>query len=523
MSVIAMLPIVQVAETKVTGSSQHQIGFSSLSTLVPAGTNHLLVEISGAQTFAKRRFCEVVVNGDNKARYHRRDFQAAKSKVSTQYSLDQTVGQGVDIVPAAANQFSGGYILFPHAFRTDNVKCWQTMGSSLEQRLQRHICAWSDTSAIDSIAFRPWQKTPSPNLWAAGTTVTLYAVDERRLVEEKVLTADGKFTFTTFPAGESHLIYLMHCRANYVNAAYTGERTYQAINDDEGRGNYSVQRFGGERIPRNVVLNEKFTEQRIGWSSAIDSPAGTFGCLVALYPEIRNRSFFQPWISQHGTFDRTTFIPVSQENGCWRGTSDLTKIHFRAKRKSAGYSAGSRIAAYCPSGLASRQVVGPGGAASVTLDVPSGARALRCLIVARTDFADVEDRLLISLNGDGTASNYVGVSASACDRSHEASTSANEVGVLPGATAPENVFGCGVIAIPQHAATDRHKHMISAIGASGGRLALYGARWKNTAAITSLTFRPRNGARFAEGSVFELSFAGVLPEAGSTATARRSG
>jgi hypothetical protein len=517
MSVIATLPLVQVAETKVTGSSRNEITFSSLSTLVPTGTNHLIVEISGAQTSARRRFCEVIINGDNSARYHRRDFRAVISDVSTHYDLDRTVGLGVDIVRAAANQFSGGYLFFPYAFRTDNVKCWQTMGSSLEQRLQRHICAWNDTAAIDSIAFRPSQKTPSPNLWAAGTTVTLYAVDERRLVEEKALTVDGTFTFTTFPATESHLIYLIHCRTNYVNAAYTGDRTYQAINDDDGRNNYSVQRFGGERIPRNVVLNERFTEQRIGWSSGIDSPADTFGSLVAFYPEYRNRSFFQPWISQHGTFDRTTFIPVSQENGCWEGKSDLAKIHFRPKRKSGHYSVGSRIGAYCPGGLASRHVVGAEGAASVMLDVPPAARALRCLIVARTDFDDVEDRLLVSLNKDSTASNYAGLRASARDRSHEAAASANEVGVLPGAAAPDNVFGCGVVAIPQHAATDRHKHIISSTGASGGRLALYGARWKNTAAVTSLTFRPENGSKFAPGSVFELSFADSLSRAEDTA------
>ncbi|GLK86141.1 hypothetical protein [Ancylobacter defluvii] len=517
MSVIATLPIVQVAETKVTGSSQKQIGFSSLSTLVPTGTNHLIIEISGAQTFDQRRFCEVVVNGDGAAKYHRRDFQAVSSKVSTRYSLDQTVGQGVDIVPAAANEFSGGYIFFPYAFRTDNVKCWQTMGSSLEQRLHRHICAWNDTSAIDSIAFRPWQKTPSPNRWTAGTTVTLYAVDERRLIEERVLTEDGNFAFTNFPADENHLIYLMHCRANYVNAAYVGDRTYHVINDDDGKNNYRVQRFGGEKIPNNVVLNEKFTEQRIGWSSAIDSPADTFGSLVALYPEFRDRGFFQPWISQHGTFDKKTYIPVSQENGCWRETSDLTKIAFRPKDKAGLYSAGSRIGAYCPSGLASRHVVAAEGAASVTLEIPTEAKALRCLVVARTDANEVEDRLLISLNGDGAASNYVGLRASARDKSHEAKASANEVGALPGATAPESVFGCGTVAIPQHSASDRHKHLLSTIGAAGGRLALYGTRWKSTAAVTSLTFRPKNGSKFAQGSVFELSFADTLPEAGDTA------
>lgn len=128
--------------------------------------------------------------------------------------------------------------------------------------------------------------------------------------------------------------------------------------------------------------------------------------------------------------------------------------------------------------------------------------------MARTDASQVDDRIMLALNSDTVATNYATCRASARASSHEtAQTADNEAGVLPAATAGANVFGCGALAIPQHASTDRHKHILSSIGASGGRLGLYGARWKNTAAVTSLTFRPKSGTMFVQGSVFELSFA----------------
>lgn len=504
MSILSALPIIRLAEIRVEGAPQQAVSFSSLGIAVPSGTKHLLIEVNAAQTYTERRFCEVMINGDTGNRYNRREFYAAGSAVTTTNTTNTNVAQGVDIPPAGAFSFGGGYLFFPHAFRTDNLKLWQTAGSSLETRLQRHACSWESTAAIDSITLQPWSNVPGGvNQWAAGSVITLYSVDESRLIEEKVLTSSGKFTFGSLPADTRHLLMLMHLRSSEVNASRQGDRVYQVLNNDQSRNNYKVQRFGGENMAGNLIIDEDFTEMRIGWSAAAAAAADAYGNLVVMYPEFRNTELRKAWISQHAAFEEI-FFPVSQENGHWNNTAALTQMHYFAGTGQT-YLPGSRIGAYKPNPPAARYVVAAAGEAAVTLTVPADIAGLRIIVIARTNAAQEEDRIRIEFNGDSTPGNYAIRRASASKGTNEtAVTGDNELGIVPGGNAPAGVYSCGAIAVVQHAATDRYKHMLSTTGASGGRLALYGGQWKNTAAVTSVTFKPKDGTLFTGGSVFEL-------------------
>lgn len=504
MSILSALPLIRIAELKVDGGPQQELAFAALGSLVPAGTKHLLIEVNAAQTYTERRFCEVMINGDTGNRYNRREFMASGTAVTTTNTTNTNVAQGVDIPPAGTSRFGGGYIFFPHAFRTDNLKLWQSMGSSLETRLQRHACSWESTAAIDTITLQPWRNVPGGvNQWAAGSIVTLYAVDESRLVEEKVLSSAGKFTFGTLPADTRHLIMLMHLRSGENLATRQGDRVYQLLNNDQPTSNYKVQRFGGENMASNLIIDEDFTEKRVGWSAAAAAAADSYGNLVVMYPEFRSTDFQRPWISQHAAFEEIYF-PVSQENGRWMNTSALTQLHYYPG-SGANYLPGSRMAAYKPNPSGTRHVVAAAGEASVTLTVPADAVGLRVIVVARTNANQAEDRITIELNGDAAAGNYAIRRASAVAGTNEtAVTVDNEFGVVPGGTAEAGIYGCGAMSVVQHAATDRYKHVLSTIGASGGRLALYGGLWKNTAAVTTITFKPKNGTLIAGGSVFEL-------------------
>lgn len=512
MSILSALPLVRVAEIKVQGAPETAVTFTSLAALVPAGTRHLVIEVNAAQTYTERRFCEVILNGDTASHYNRREFTASGTAITTVSTTNTNIAQGVDVPPASAG-YGGGYLLFPYAFRTDNLKLWQSMGSSLETRLQRHSGAWENTAAIDSIALRPWQNVPGGvNQWAVGSIVTLYAVDEARLAADRLPDEKSKkFTFGSLPADASHLVLMMQMRSSQNLATRQGDRVYQQLNNDTVSANYPIQRLGGEGIADNKIIDEAFNEKRVGWSTAAAAPAASFGNLVVMYPEYRSTSFHKPWISQHAAFEEV-FYPVSQENGRRRNTEALNHLHYFPGMGGESFLPGSIISAYKTEAPAARHVVSASGEASVTLQVPAGAVGLRAVAVARTNASGTEDRLLIELNGDTSAANYAIRRASAMDKTHEtALQSDNEIGVIPGAEAEAGQFGCGALSIIRHADTDRHKHMLSLIGASGGRLdvyggrlALYGGRWKNNAAVTSVTFKPKNGTLFAAGSVFEL-------------------
>lgn len=504
MSVLSSLPLVRAAEIKVE-VPQQAVTLSSLASLVPGGTRHLVVEVNAAQTYSERRFCEVIINGDTSSRYNRREFAAAGSAVTTSVTTNTNTAQGVDIPPSSTG-YGGGYLLFPFAFTANNLKLWHTMGSSLETRIQRHAGCWESTEAIDSITLRPWQNVPGGvNQWTAGSVITLYAVDEARLFTDK-LPDKGKFTFGSLPADTNHLVMLMHLRSSEVNPGRQGDRVYQQLNNDQATASYKVQRFGGENIASNLIIDEAFTEKRVGWSTAAAAPASSYGNLVVLYPEYRSTVFQKPWLSQHASYE-DVYFPVSQENGRRTNPAPLTGLHYFPGTGPV-YLDGSIISAYKPEAPAARHVVSAGGEASVTLQVPAGAAGLRAVVVARTDAGQAEDRLLIELNGDTSAAGYTIRRASAYQGTNETALQTdNEIGVIPGGTAEEGLFGCGTLAVIRHADTDRHKHILSLIGAAGGRLALYGGRWKNTATVTSVTFKPKLGTLFAAGSVFELAAA----------------
>ncbi|WP_342566196.1 hypothetical protein NST84_14245 [Paenibacillus sp. FSL R7-0345] len=510
MSILSSLPLMRIAEIKVEASPGTEITFSSLSALVPEGTRHLVIEVNAAQTYTERRFCEVILNGDTAAHYNRREFVATGSAVTTTSTTNTNVAQGVDIPPSTAG-YGGGYLLFPFAFRTDNLKLWHSMGSSLETRLQRHAGAWENTAAIDAITLRPWQNVPGGvNQWATGSIITLYAVNEALLAADRLPDAQSKkFTFGTLPTDANHLILLMYLRSSHNVSTRQGDRVYQELNQDSASSNYPIQRFGGEGIADAKIIDEFYNEKRVGWSTAAAAPADSFGNLVVMYPEYRSTDFHKPWISQHAAYE-DIFYPVSQENGRRRNTAALTRLHYFPGMGGESYLPGSIMSAYKSGTPAARHVVSASGEASVTLQVPAGSVGLRAVVVARTNSSAAEDRLLIELNNDASAASYAIRRASAkgelnTEGTHETVLQTdNEIGVIPGGGAEAGQYGCGALSIIRHAETDRHKHILSLIGAAGGRLALYGGRWKSNAAVTSVTFKPKSGTLFAAGSVFEL-------------------
>ncbi|MBD2845943.1 hypothetical protein IDH44_12130 [Paenibacillus sp. IB182496] len=228
----------------------------------------------------------------------------------------------------------------------------------------------------------------------------------------------------------------MHLRSDHDLATREGDRVYHELNTDSAASAYPIQRLGRERTAGNVIIDQAYTEPRIGWSAAAQAPDYAYGSLVVLYPEVRNSTFFQPWYSQHGTYEDVWF-PVSQENGRWNKTAALQQLRFFPQGDNNGtgenYLAGSRIGLYLNNALGVREVIGPEGASSVTLQVPAGAAGLRVLVTARTNADRLEDELLVEANGDADDSHYAVRRATALDSTHETSATAGRAfGLLPG-------------------------------------------------------------------------------------------
>jgi hypothetical protein len=159
--------------------------------------------------------------------------------------------------------------------------------------------------------------------------------------------------------------------------------------------------------------------------------------------------------------------------------------------------------------------VGAGGVASITFAaIPNTYKHLQIRYMARSDQAGV-DRLGIEVNfNSDTAANYSSHqlfgTGSAASASAYTSSSFIYTGLsdIPAATASANIFGVGIMDILDYADTSKHKTTRVLCGQdqnnTSGRIFLTSGNWRNTAAITSIRFRPESSSNFTQHSQFTL-------------------
>jgi hypothetical protein len=139
-----------------------------------------------------------------------------------------------------------------------------------------------------------------------------------------------------------------------------------------------------------------------------------------------------------------------------------------------------------------------GPSASVTFaSIPSSYRDL--VIVFNGGVISGDHNLVVAFNSDTTSGNYTGRSMSGTGSA--ASTSGvvrllNDFGYLQ---ANQAVI---ITQIMDYSATDKHKMYLSRSNNAANGVAGLGARWANTAAITSIALT--SGANFATGTTFSL-------------------
>lgn len=157
-----------------------------------------------------------------------------------------------------------------------------------------------------------------------------------------------------------------------------------------------------------------------------------------------------------------------------------------------------------------------GSAASVTLSsIPDHFRSLLFFVQLRTDRSAERDQVYVRLNAD-SGNNYDSsrsyFRAGATVTSVSRGSSSMRLMFCEAANARGNNFSPGYLFAPGYSKADREKWMCSTISASFGDVSadadLYTqfavGRWRNTSAVTSVTFFPAVGPNLVAGCIFQL-------------------
>lgn len=156
----------------------------------------------------------------------------------------------------------------------------------------------------------------------------------------------------------------------------------------------------------------------------------------------------------------------------------------------------------------------PSSVASVTISLPStvSGGSLLCTWGARLTGTYVSNYVWMQFNGDNAANyteRWMGRDGGVYSEGDTASgVAAMYVGQFPGASGSTNRYGSGFAFVENWTNTNKHKNLIAVIGGSPSGTdnqesnLLAGGTWKNTARLTSVTWKPYDN--FAVSSRFSV-------------------
>lgn len=512
MAAVAMpLPKILIAE-QTLADEQATLSFDNIDEWIPGGSQHLVIEMLAASIGDDEASATVTLtfNGDQQPGYTGRSLFAEGRRWATDIG-QHSHSAGVMSLPRAGGQrFGGGYVFIPWAFLHGQDKHLLAYGAANEDRYAMHMAHWASPQAIASIQLG----LSGSDRFAAGSRFRLYVVDERMRLRETVLADDARqIEFADLPQHLGHLIVIGQTRSSENNPRRNGDRVWQAINGDRQRDHYRIQRLTGEAAvyrddrptPQNLVHGDQMAEPRIGWNSADAAPAGVFGPWWLFYPDYADDRRWKTFFSRHGARDNH-YNPIGNEIGYWADTAAINSLryHPQAGRQ---FKAGSRAGLYHPGKPWQRHVVGRGGEQVITLEVAPASGTVHLLVTAHSEYDQAdEDRLLIRINDDDDADNYLGQRFSARDRHRESSRgNGNEIGILPAAVLPADRMGSTYIALMGAGDDDRQTALLSHGGVAGdGSIAFYGGRWQRNDAVVRVSLRTKSGAAFSAGSTVDI-------------------
>lgn len=505
------LPI-KILETQELDALTASITFSSIDTLVAAWnekanvtSRHLVLIVNAASPDAvAKRSVEIRLNGDAGANYNHETLTGENAvkdgdrRQGLSYLFEYPGGTDYPFaIPGTtyADSFGGGTILFPHAFNTTGHKSAVAFGGAVEDYVNLVGGRWASVNPITSMVI-----SLDTGNFAIGSTIHLGVIDERYLVEENLLAADGQPTFDNIPQGEGDLAIISYLRSD--NASWR-DWLYLNINDDAVNANYWNQVLvASDGIPLAGSGNTREFATCLGDTAV----ANAFGAHVAIFSQYVKDN--QPHVLvMAGSHDSTRpYARVDVYSLRRANVEPITKINY-SLLIGTDFKAGSLFSLYrVPKRIIERIELTEDTPTITFTDIPQNFESLMLHVYARTDSAFTTDWVQIQFNGDAVAANYDHQRLAGIGAVVVAVRALGDMSVflVPAATEGAGEFAGGSILLPAYAKTDRHKHGLALGGTNENWALVLSKRWENTNAITQIVLTPSLGTNFVAGSVFEL-------------------
>ena len=514
-----LIPVFLLEEQELTAAAA-SVTFSNIDTLVAnwdayAGvtSRHLVLVVNAASPDAvAKRAVEIVINSDVGANYNHQTLtgEAGVDDADRQTGVNALFEYpgGTDYpfaVPGTtyADAFGGGTILFPHAFNTVNHKAVIAYGGAVEDYVSAVAGRWAVVDAITGFELA----LDTGNI-AVGSTFWLGVVDERYLVEEELLVADGAVSFLNIPQDGSDLGVIGYPRSD---RAGTADDILLLFNNDGVAGSYFIQILQGSGAG---TVAATANDNVIGRTVGNNGTANAFGAFYASINQYAEATNDPHSIALSGFVENTVLDGMARVISHRRNNIvPVTRVDV-VPGIGVDWKAGTLFSLYRVPRTVIERVELTAPAATITFtDIPQGYSALQLIVYARTDRAAFTwDQLSIEYNGDAVAANYDTQKLEGAGAVVTAIRGANRnwFDYISGDGAGANEFGGGIVTLPNYAKSDRHKHGIALFGAQEDLVAITSARWEDTDAINQIILSPKNGANFLAGSVFEL--VGVFPQ-----------
>lgn len=473
--------------------------------LAKVTSRHLIIIVNAASPDAvAQRDVHLQFNADAGANYNYQYLEGANA-VDSAARLDAQNEIALFPIPGTtyANAFGGGQVVIPHAFGAVNHKALVALGGAVEDEIELVVGRWANVAAITSIVL-----APSAGNFATGSEFHLAVVDERYLIEEILLAADGLPVFRNITLREGDLDVVAYAR---TDVAAVEDEVIHEINDDAVAANYPAQELIGRAGATSAASP---VNQEIGMVSGDNATANVFGALVAAYSQYEKASNQPHFLSTSGYHETTgPTAEVRVMSGRRSNIEPITKLEY-APNGGTLFKSGSLFSLYhVPKRLIGRVELQADTATVTFSSIPQGFEALVLNVYVRTDIAAALAQIEININDDAAAANYKRQLLQGVFAAVDASRSTTLLGWLyaSGGTAGALEYSGGVLCLPNYTKADSHKHFIGLSGCVEDRVTLASCRWISIAAITKIALIAQ-ASNFKHGSVFELW--GILPTEG---------
>lgn len=469
---------------------------------IPAWATHLGVRVlTRRDSGTTLTGLNLRLNGDTGSNYNAQRLTgasatAAASRDTAATSINGGLGAG------ASNVWATTEILIPQYTATDKHKTALFFHGAGENQVGTVVGRWANTAAVASLTIGLGGFAVD---FASGTIIELFVVDELCRVYNKVLTNDGTFDVQGIESTPGDIVAIGVFRSDVAAVADT---ILHAINDDSTDADYAYQALRGNTSTPAALVSSASRIINVGSPTPGDNAtAGVFGSLLVSYSQFAEGDNYPHYLCLSGMHESSgPTSTISALTGYRNDVEAVTRLAFEPNIGTS-FKSGSGLWLYrSPKRLLSRHMVGAGGEASISFDVPQGYAAMQAMVYARSERAVAEDSLIVTLNGDTTDANYdvqdLRGSSTTVAAAQNAST--RVWCVIPGASATANVFGGGVLNFPAYDKTDRHKHASVMHGTPGVRANIRSCRYESTDPIASIQYTLANGDDFSEGSVIEL-------------------